>query len=203
MKGLYISLLVLAVLFVLCRIRIGVKLEYKQEGLFVWVRAGMLKIPVYPVASKEKKKEKRTAKEKPPAEKKPKGGLLDLVTAFIPIVLDAVKTLRRKIQVDKLDMHLTAAAADPGDAALQYGQANALLGSLWQPIVTAFHVKDGHAGVSVDFEQTNPTLYLLASLSLTIGQALALIAVFGVRALAALIRTRNKNKQDTQLRKAV
>lgn len=203
MNNLYIFLLVLLILFLLCQIRIGAKIEYKQEGLFVWVRAGMLEIPVFPVTSKMKKKEKRTAKEKPPAEKKPKGGLLELALSFIPIVLDTVKKLRRKIRVDKLDMHLTAAAADPGDAALQYGRANAVLGSLWQPITQAFHVKDGHAGVSVDFEQTKPTIYLLASLSLTIGQALALVIIFGARALCVLIRTRNKSKKDIELRKAV
>ena len=200
MNGLQICLLVLLFLFLLCRIRIGAKVEYSQEGLFVWLRLGMVHIPVFPMRAKGTK---RAVKKKGPAEKKPKGGLLELVTAFIPIVLDAVKKLRRKIRVDKLDIQLTAAAADPGDAALQYGRANAILGNLWQPITESFHVRDGHGSVSVDFEQNKPTLYLLASLSLTIGQTLALAVVFGTRALAVLIRTQNKSKQDTELRKAV
>lgn len=202
MNGLHICLLVLLFLFLflLCQLRIGAKVEYRQEGLFVWLRLGIVHIPVFPMRAKGSE---RAKKKKIPAEKKPKGGLLELVTAFIPVVLDTVKKLRRKIRVDKLDMQLTAAAADPGDAALQYGRANAILGSLWQPISEAFHVRDGHGAVSVDFKQTKPTLYLLASLSLTIGQTIFLAVVFGARALAVLIRTQNKRKKDTELRKAV
>jgi len=122
--------------------------------------------------------------------------LLQLALDFIPPVLDTVKRFFRKLQVDKLDMELVICAADPADTAVRYGQANALLGSLWQPITQVFHVKDGHAHVGVDFEGSKSTLYLLATLSLTVAQVLGLGLVFGVKALGILIRTRTTKTQQ-------
>lgn len=60
--------------------------------------------------------------------------------------------------MDQLELKLTIGAADPGDAAIRYGQANALLGSIWQPLTEAFHVEEGRARVEVDFTAAAPVL---------------------------------------------
>lgn len=203
MKGLYILGAIFLVLFLLAQIRIGAVVEYSHAGLHVQLRIGVLRIRLLPVRQgKEKKpqKEKKAKKTQEAQKEKPKGGLVDLVLAFLPLVLETAKKFRRKLQVDKLDMELTVSAPDPADAAMRYGQANALLGSVWQPITRAFHVKDGRAHVGVDFDAQSPAIHILASLSLTIGQALVLGVVFGVKALGILVRTRNKQKQEQDSR---
>ncbi len=204
MNGLHVTLIVLCALFLVGCIRIGAQVEYCVEGLFVRIRLGRFLIPVYPVKKKQTKpkKAKTTAKGPSPAHKK-KGGLLQLAMKFIPLVLDTAKKLRRKLQVDKLDMELVMGAADPADAAVRYGQANALMGTLWQPVTRAFHVKDGRAHVGVDFETDRPTIYILASMSLTIAQALGLALAFGIKALGVLIRSRSKQTTHTQQGEAV
>ena len=73
-----------------------------------------------------------------------------------------------------------------------YGRANAILGSLWQPIVNTCHVVDGHAKVDVNFDAKKPEIYLFAEASLRVGQVLALAVVFAVQALVILMR-RAKN----------
>ena len=184
MNGLYAVLIVGCILFLVGCIRIGAQVEYCEEGLFVRVRVGRFLVPVFPV-------------------KKKKGGLLQLALDFIPLVLDTVKRFRRKLKVDKLDMELVVCAPDPADTAVRYGQANALLGTLWQPITQAFHVKDGHAHVGVNFEEGKTTLYLLASMSLTIAQTLGLALAFGVKALGILVRAKRKQTKHIQQGEAV
>ena len=199
MNGLHAVLITAGVLLLIGCIRVGVQVEYCAQGLFVRVRAGRFYIPVFHgKKGREKPKKEKPAAAKASSEKKKRGGLLQLALKFIPLVLDTVKRFFRKLQVDKLDMELVVCAADPADAAIRYGQANALLGSLWQPMVEAFHVKDGHAHVGVDFEETKSTLYLLATLSLTIAQILGLVLVFGIRTLGIFIGARLKQTKQTQ-----
>ena len=88
-----------------------------------------------------------------------------------------------------------AGAPDPADAALRYGQANALLGAIWQPVTRVFHVKDGWVRVEVDFERTEPALYGRVSLSLTVGELAALGLSFGVKALSVLLAVRREDRQ--------
>ena len=67
-------------------------------------------------------------------------------------------------------------------------------------MVRAFHVKDGHARVNLDFDRKEPALYARAELSIRMGQALWLGLYFGLKALRALLRVKNEKKQ--QQRKA-
>ena len=195
MSGLCAALIVLLVLFLLGQIRIGAQVEYCEKGLSVRIRAGAIMIPVFPLKEKKEKKTPKPAKPAAPEPKGKKGGLLKLAMKFIPLVLDTVKKFRRKLRVDRLDMNLVVCAPDPADAALRYGQANALLGCLWQPITQAFHVKDGHAHVAVDFDARTPTIYILAFMSLTIAQTLGLAVVFGAKALGILVRNRTNQRE--------
>lgn len=204
MNGLYAVLIVGCILFLVGCIRIGAQVEYCEEGLFIRVRVGRFLIPVFPVKKKKdtRSKVKKAEKKAPPAQKR-KGGSLQLALDFIPLVLETLKRFRRKLRVDKLDMELVVCAPDPADTAVRYGQANALLGALWQPITQTFHVKDGHAHVGVNFEEGNTALYLMASLSLTIAQTLGLALAFGVKALGILVRAKRKQTKHIQQGEAV
>jgi len=201
MNGLVTALIILLLLFALGQIRIGAQVEYCEEGLFVRVRAGAFLIPVFPV--KKKARGKTDKKAVPTKPKQKKGGAVKLVLDLLPAILKTAGEFRRKLRVDKLEMRLTVCAADPADAAMRYGQANALLGSLWQPVTRAFHVKDGHAHVGVDFEGTECLIYILASPSLTIAQTLRLMLGIAFRALGILIRTRTGRAARANQREVV
>ena len=205
MNGWVIALLVVLILLLLVQIRVGTVVEYSAQGLMVRVRLGAMRIQVFP--GKKKKKPVQKEKPKPLSTKKTsakkKGGRLKLVLDFLPLVLDTVGRFRRKLRVDKLDVELTVGAGDPADAALQYGKANALLGSVWHPLTQALHVKDGRAHVELDFETASPVVYIFASLSLTVNQVLTLAVVFAAKALRILIRARNKHNKPCEEREAV
>jgi len=201
MIALYILLGLVAVLFLLSLLRIGAWVEYSQQGITARVRVGPVRVQVFPPKKKAPKppKEKKTKKPKKPKREPenppPKGGVVDLVFELLPVVLETVGKFGRKLQVDELEILLRVASADPADTAMLYGQANAVLGSLWRPLTQAFHVVDGHARVEAEFQSERMTLYLRAALSLTIGQAVSIGAVFAGKALSAFLRVRREGRQ--------
>ena len=208
-----VFLIVLAALFLVGQIRVGGLAEYSAEGFRAWVRAGALKIRVFPLNKKDKPARKKEKRAKPPKKKEeapppPKplaekaGGALDYARTLLPVALDAVGTMYGKLRMDTLELELTVGAADPADAAMRYGQASAALGALWEPLTRAFHVKDGRARVRVDFEAGEMTVYGLASLSIKIGQILWLSVYFGCKALRGFLAVRGRQKQKQQQRKA-
>lgn len=204
-------LIVLAVLVLMGQIRVGALAEYSTDGFLAWVRLGKLHIKVFPMKKKDKPAQKQTekpqkkktekTKEEPPLSEKA-GGALDYVRTLLPVALDAVGSMYSKIQMDTLELEMTVGAADPADAAMRYGQASAALGALWEPLTRAFHVKDGHARVRVDFDAEGMTVYGRASLSIKIGQILWLGLYYGCKALQGFLTVRRRPKQKQQQRKA-
>lgn len=217
MNGWIVLGLALLALFLLGQVRVGVRAEYSQAGPQVWARLGPAGIKVFPRPPKGKTKPK---KEVPKAdelkrqavEESPKkgpvvkklGGPLELVRNFLPLVLEAAGQFKRKLRVDILFLELTVGGDDPADAALLYGRANALLGSIWGPLTHAFRVKDGRARTQIDFNSQATTIYGTASFSLKVGQILWLALYFGTRALVRFLKLRRAaRKKAQQQRKAV
>lgn len=203
MSTLQIAGVVLLVLLAVGLIRIGAQVEYSEQGLTVWLRAGVFRIPVFPAKRKKPKETKPKAAKKTRPDTGKKGGRLKLALDFIPVILDTVRRFFRKLRVDQLEMNLVVWAPDPGDAAMRYGEANALLGSVWQPMLQVFHVKQAHAHVDVDFDAKESVLYIFASLSLTIAQVLALVLVFGGKAMQILVRNKNARRRRANQGEAV
>ena len=153
MRGWIVLAAVLLLLFLLGQLRLGAVGEYAPGGAGAWFRAGPVRIRLYPrrrSGPSKKEKAPKPGKEHPAGEARG-GGLLELMKELLPLALEAAGCFRRRLRVDQLELKLTIGAADPGDAAIRYGQANALLGSIWQPLTEAFHVEEGRARVEVDF----------------------------------------------------
>ena len=203
----HLCLAMLAVLLLIGQIRVGVQVEYQSEGLFAWARLGTFRVPVFPLKKKEGPDKKRKKAKKPKKEKAPKplgekaGGALDYARELLPIALEAAGMFYHRLRMDTLKLELTVGSDDPADTAMRYGQASAILGSFWYPLTDAFHVKDGHAKVNLDFDAKERTLYAAASLSLKLGQVLWLGIYIGVRALKGFLAVSKKQKNEN-VRKA-
>ena len=92
---------------------------------------------------------------------------------------------------------------DPAETAERYGQIQALLGTVWQPAVQAFHIQDGRVHVDLDLDRREPALYGTASLSLTASQLLWLGLRYGPKCLGIFMDVRKQEKAaGTQRRKA-
>lgn len=127
----------LAALFLLGGVRVGFRGEYTPERAGVWLRIGPSELILFPRPEgkkldhpKEKKQDKPSGGEQPRPPFLSRWGLLELGRRLFPLLMEAAGKFRRKLQIDELRLRLVAGASDPADAALRYGQANALLGDL-------------------------------------------------------------------------
>lgn len=180
---------IVAALVLLYLIRVGGTVEYSRSGTLVHLRAGPLRIQVYPPKPRKKsgeKKPKRAKKSAKPQEEQPEpkpGGQLDTLKTMLPLVADVAGQLRRKVRVDKLLLDVTAAAPDPAMAALGFGGVNAAIGMIWPLLENNFNIGDRRIRTKVDFNLTEPEAYLYASFSLRVGQAVVLALTLGMKFL--------------------
>ena len=178
-----------AALVLLSLVRVGGTVEYSRSGVLVRLRAGPLRIRVYPPRPKKadgQEKPKRVKKKSKPEEEQPEpkpGGQLGPLKAILPLVADAAGQLRRKVRVDRLLLDVTAAASDPAAAALAFGGVNAAIGMIWPLLENNFNIGDRRIRTRVDFNLTEPEIYLYGSFSLRLGQAAALALRLGIRFL--------------------
>lgn len=192
---------VLVLLVLLCQVRLGVEGSYTPEGGRFALRLGPLRFQLWPrkkPTKKPKQKTQKVKKAKPAKAKKPqKPGLFDNLTAGDIFVLvrdlaqlgiKAASRLRKKLRVDVLELEIIAAASDPDRAVSRYGRVNALVGTLWQPLNQAVHIRDGRIRVNVDFDRPHMALYGQAAITLTIGQSLALGLGLGFELLRYLMQ---------------
>lgn len=197
MTGWLIALAVLAVLWLLGRIRLGVRASYEKGKTEVRLLIGPVRITLYPPKERpeetaqpdkhkrpEKKRQKAGEGVKKEAHPKPPVGQL------LELAAQAAGALRRKIRIDELTLHITWADPDPAQAALGFGRANGALGMIWPLIDHNFHVKTHNLGVAVDFQGEKPTFFLRAALTMTVSQLLAFGLRFGGKLLMVWSRGR-------------
>lgn len=204
-------LITLGVLLLLAVLPLGVRITYDSGGFLAKIIAGPLKITVFPLPKKEKKKkqpQQETEKaesaapknpEPPPAPKQAQtkkengGSLLD----FLPLVklaLDLLGDFRRKLRLNHLELKLIMAADDPCDLAVNYGRAWAAVGNLLPQLERLFVIKKRNIEVACDFTASQTLVIAQLDLTITLGRLLALIAVYGFRAVKEFLKIKKKRK---------
>ena len=199
------------ILVLLAVLPLGVHIRFHSEGLLVKVIAGPVKITVFPLPKKEKKKAKEpaptTVKEenlpkppqppKAPKENKPKeekgGSLLD----FLPLVKVALEFLgdfRRKLRVNQLELKLILAGDDPCDLAVNYGRAWAAVSNLMPQLEKWFVIRKRNIEVECDFEASQTLVIARLDLTITLGRLLAAVCRAAVRALVEFLKIKKKRK---------
>ena len=203
-----IPLIVLLVLLLIGRLRMGARIRYGPPGLAVTVIAGPARIRVLPAKEKPaqaERKKKREKKPKPDRRKaaggEPEGpGTLARVMDLLPVLGQAAGALRRKILIHHLDLKVIWAAPDAAAAAIGFGRAHALIGMIWPVFDHNFRVKRHDFQVEVDYEAHRPEVDLDLALTITVGQALALALRYGGRALMTWSRSgrRSQRRQEAE-----
>ena len=211
-------LITFGILFLLAVLPLGVRIRYNSDGLLVRLILGPVKLTVFPMPKKKEKEKKskaeknKTATEKsetsettqkplpqppqPPKEKKKKesgGSLLD----FLPLVktaLDLLNDFRRKLRIDDLYLRLILGSSDPCDLAVNYGRTWTAVGNLMPQLDRLFVIKKRDIEVECDFTASETTIIARVDITITLGRLLALVAVYGIRALKEFINIRKKRK---------
>lgn len=203
------------ILVFLAVLPLGVHIRYNSEGVLAKVIAGPVKITVYPLPKKEKKKAKGTAKEtarkaeqeenfpkppqppKMPKEKKIKeekgGSLLDFLP-LVKVALDFLGDFRRKLRLNHLELKLIMAGDDPCDLAVNYGRAWSAVGNLMPQLEKWFVIKKRNIEVECDFAATQTLVIARLDLTITLGRLLAAVCKAAVRGLVEFLKLKKKRK---------
>jgi len=201
-------LIALAVLVLLAILPLGASVLYDTDGPRVRSVAGPLKLQVFPLKKKPKKnkpkkekapKEKKPAKDKPAAPKNPSGGSW---TDFLPLVrvgLDLLNELRCKLRVDHLKLHLTMAADDPCDLAVNYGRMNASLAALITQLERFLVIKKRDVHIDCDFTASQTLILARLDLTITLGRILSIAVRYGVRALTTFLKIKKQREGGADL----
>ena len=210
-------LIALAVIVLLAILPLGASVLYDEDGPRVRILAGPLKIQVFPLKKKKKqdkprkaksqkqKKPKKAAAETAPAEKpnpapKPKSG--GSWTDFLPLVriaLDLLNDLRRKLRVDHLKLHLTMAADDPCDLAVNYGRMNASLAGLIAQLERFLGIKKRDVRIDCDFTASQTLILARLDLTITLGRILSIAVIHGLRALTTFLKIKKQREGGADL----
>ena len=192
MTAMKVFLLLLLVMFLIGRVRLGGMVEYSAQGLLVQLRLGAVWYQIYPGKKEKRKKspQKQKKKKNEPSKKKIKdpehkaGSSLSQGKRYLPLVGEAAGGLKKRITIDRLLLDLVVASENAAGTAMTYGYANAVLGMLWSVFEENFRVKEHRLRTVVDFMATNSTVYMNAAFSIRIGQLVS----FALRMLWCFFR---------------
>lgn len=203
MTALWIVLALLALLTLLNLLRVGVSAGYEAQAFSVSARVGPLTIPVWPRPPAEEPKKPK--KEKPPKEPKApqeqtkeKELDFDTVLALAKLALKAAGSFRRKLTVELFRLVFVAGSSDPYDTAMQSAYVQAALGSLRPLAQRALHIQERDVQVGADFTADKPRIEARLTLTIRIGQIVAIGVVFGVGYLKLMLQKKKAAKAQTQ-----
>lgn len=203
MTGWIVLLAIFAALVLLSQIRLGGHAAYTAEGVSVVILAGPVRVRVFP-PDPNKKQKKGKKREKPAAaekhEKKQQGGTLGRLMELLPAVSEAAGALKRRIRVDHLNLTVIWGAEDAASAAIGYGRAYAALGIIVPLLENNFKVKKCDIRAEVDYGRTVPEVTADAAITMTLGQLISFVMVYGGKLLSNWSRSgkRLATKQEAE-----
>lgn len=133
------------------------------------------------------------------AEGEEKGGSILDFWPFVELILDFLGDFRRKLRVNRLTLHLTMAADDPCDLAVNYGKANAAMAALLAQLERLFVIRRRDVRVNCDFTADDTTILARLDLTMTLGRILSLLVRYGIRALKTYLSIQKKRKGGANL----
>lgn len=203
MTALWIVLALLALLTLLNLLRVGVSAGYEAQAFSVSARVGPLTIPVWPRPPAEEPKKPK--KEKPPKEPKApqeqtkeKELDFDTILALAKLALKAAGSFRRKLTVELFRLVFVAGSSDPYETAMQSAYVQAALGSLRPLAQRALHIQERDVQVGADFTADKPRIEARLTLTIRIGQIVAIGVVFGVGYLKLMLQKKKAARALTQ-----
>ena len=193
-------LIALGIVVLLALLPLGASVSYDSDGPVVKILAGPVKLQVVPAKKKKPKKKKEPKKEKKAESKgtakkeNKKGGSITDFLPLVKLVFQLLGDFRRKLRVNRLEMNLVMGGGDPYNLAMNYGKAWAALGSLWPLLEEYFVIKKRDVEIQCDFEASETLITARLDLTITLGSLIALVFVYGFKAVKELINIMNKRK---------
>lgn len=192
-------LIVLAAILLIGLIPVGICGVYDSAGPRAWLMIGPLRYMIYPKKRSKKVRKKRKAShfggKKSVSQSNRKSG--GSSTDFVPVVkwiLEILRDLWKKLQVDLLELKISLAQEDPCDLAVNYGRTWTALGNLIPQLERHCNIKKRDIDVSCDFAGQQTQVFAQLQVSITVGRAIGLLARHGLRILKNNLQSTNTRK---------
>ena len=190
-----VIVIILFVLLVLALLRVGVILEYSEDGFNTWIKLGFLKLKLKKSDEKKKPKKKKKPKDKGSILKP--GSLRDFMDMLKAIKV-ALGRLKRKLLIKNLTLHYTSASDDPAKTALRFGAANAVFGAIVPVLEKHFRIKKRDLRASADFNSQEQGIYVRLNISIAVWEIVyVLLALLPLFKTASLSDTGKPEKEKT------
>ncbi|MGI6012799.1 MAG: hypothetical protein ACOX7K_00735 [Oscillospiraceae bacterium] len=176
MIGLVVLGILLLFLVLLAILPVGMDGRYQEGNASVFLKLGPLRVQLIPWKQKKKRKtqEKKVKKKKTKSDAQQAGtksGKKDYFS-LVKIIFRTLRRFQRKLSVDFLMLHYTAASDDPYDTVLQYGRMSAAVGSLLPLSKQVFHIKKQDVVLDLTFEVTKPIINARVEMTLRVWEIL-------------------------------
>ena len=192
-------LIALAAVLLVGFVPIGLRGIYDSEGPRAWLVIGFISMLIYPKRRNKKvlKKNKNNnpGKKKTTANSGKKSG--GNKTEFVPIVkliLEILRDLWKKLQVDLLELKITLGQDDPSDLAINYGRTWSALGNLIPQLERYCNIKKRDVDVACDFTAQQTQIFAQLQVSITVGRAVVLLVRHGFKILKNNLQSTNTRK---------
>lgn len=178
-------LIALAVIVLLAILPLGASVRYDAAGVDMKILLGPLRLSLRPGKElpKEEKPEPKKKTGKANGKAKAAGGSWTDFLPLVDIALDLLSAFRHKLRVRFLQLHLIMAGDDPCDLGINYGRAWAAIGNLLPRLEEFLIIQKKDVRVACDFEAEQTTVLAGLDITITLGNLLALAAVYGWKAV--------------------
>ena len=208
MVWLWILGIIVLLIALLCRTRVGAWAAFGGEELRLDVKFGLLRIhilpakPKKPKAEKPKKEKKRKKPKKEPEEERPKPKLSftledgkDALRTMLPPLKRALRRFGRGIRVKPLRLSLVLGGLeDPAASAQLYGEIQAAVWTGMPLLEKLLDVRDVRIRTDVDFMAPNTAVEGEVGVTIRIGTLLAMGFGLAFPALGWFLRWRKRCK---------
>lgn len=194
-----VLLIVLAVLFLIALLPMGIHLQYKDD-LHVFLKIGPWK-KLLDEESKAKKPEskKLTPPKDRPAKQKTAKSWLPVLRKHWREILGAVGRILKAPTLDLLRLDIAVGDEDPAKCAISYGRICAAVGAGIPVVEGVFHVKKRQINVNCCFDQSGTEIGADVVLTLRVYQIIALatgLLRLGMKLLLEKRRCQNESSSS-------
>ena len=191
--------IVLAILMIAAVLPIGVDGRWQENAALVFLKLGLLRLQLFPWKQKEQadgqnrakqqKKPKKQKKRRRAAKPQPALTRSDYLS-LAKLLLRTLQRFRRRLSVDLLQLHYTAASGDPYDTVMQYSRFCATLEAGFPLAKQVLHIKKQDIILNLSFETEQPIVNARLELTLRVWE----LCWISLRMLVELLRWRKQRQ---------
>jgi len=195
----------ISILVLIALLRFGVIVEYSEDGLQMWMKAGFLKLRIADKNKKKKPEKKKKKKDTNIGKQIMPGSLSDFLD-MLRAVKNVLDRLRRRLLIKQLTLHYVSAGDDAADIAIRYGAAHALYNTIIPLLESYFRIRHKNLDATADFNAKEQKIYAKITISIAVWEVFYVISalfpiiggIFKKNPKSAVVKQESNERKEGQ-----